>query len=66
MGSDGRKWLMRFDPRRRMRFGRMDDPADFVDSEVIKTKLDEILESLARIEGRDDAIIAALDALSDQ
>ena len=30
----------------------MDDPADFVDAEVIKAKLDEVLEAVERIEGR--------------
>ena len=35
-------------------------PAGFVDAEVIKAKLDEVLEALARIEGREEAIVAAL------
>ena len=41
----------------------MDDgPADFVDAEVIKTRLEAILESLARIEGRLEALEAMLSA----
>ena len=38
----------------------MDGPADFVDAEVIKAKLDEILDALARIEGRLEALEAML------
>ena len=37
-------------------------PADFVDAEVIKQKLDEILESLARVEGRIEALEAQMGA----
>ena len=40
--------------------------ADFVDAEVIKAKLDEILEGNARIEGRLEAIQAALDILTEE
>ena len=44
----------------------MDGPTDFVDDEVIKAKLDEVLESIARIEGCLEAIQAALDSLKEK
>ena len=41
----------------------MDDgPADFVDAEIIKVKLDEIIAQNAEIIGRVEAIEAALGA----
>ena len=39
----------------------MDDPAEFVDAEVIKAKLDEVLEALARIEGHLEALEAQIE-----
>ena len=45
-----------------MEVGRLEisGPADFVDAEVIKAKLEAILESLARIEGRLEALEAQM------
>ena len=40
------------------------DPAAFADAEVIKAKLDAVLEGQARINGRLEAISAQLDSLA--
>ena len=40
-----------------------DDAESFVDAEVIKAKLEAILESQERIEGRLEALQASIDAL---
>ena len=41
------------------------DPAAFVDAEIIKAKLDEIIDQNAEIIGRIEAIEAALGAKED-
>ena len=38
----------------------MDGPADFVDAEVIKARLEAIEAAVERIEGKLDAVLAAL------
>ena len=39
----------------------MAGPVEFVDAEVIKAKLDEILEAVARIEGHLEALEAQIE-----
>ena len=39
----------------------MSDPAEFVDAEIIKSRLDEIKEQLNRIEGKLEALMAAIE-----
>ena len=41
----------------------MNDPAEFVDAEIIKGRLDEIKEQLNRIEGQHEALMAAIEDL---
>ena len=39
----------------------MSDPAEFADAEIIKAKLEKVLEQLDRIEGRLEALMAAIE-----
>ena len=39
----------------------MSDPAEFVDAEIIKSRLDEIKAQLDRIEGHLEALVAAIE-----
>ena len=42
----------------------MSDPAEFADAEIIKAKLEKVLEQLDRIEGKLEAMQASIDKVA--